>query len=128
MERISVLLLGLLGLESFDFDLKIVNDYLISGVNQEFLGCVGPTNVLSFPHFESPDLSDSNYLGEIVLSVDTLSREVRLYGQKSEEHTVRLLAHALLHLAGYGHGPEMFSLTENAVDSIASAFRGEIVV
>ena len=117
------MLLDTLGLIGFDFDLKIVNDAAIAEVNEEFLGCVGPTNVLSFPFSETPDLNENNFLGEIVLSVDTLARETRLYGQLPEEHTVRLLAHAMLHLAGYDHGEEMYSLTDTAVDSVAPLFR-----
>ncbi|CCO24680.1 putative rRNA maturation factor [Maridesulfovibrio hydrothermalis AM13 = DSM 14728] len=121
------LLLETLGLSGFDFELKIVNDAAIAEINEEFLGCVGPTNVLSFPFSETPDLKQNNFLGEIVLSVDTLSRETRLYGQLPQEHTVRLLAHALLHLAGYDHGPEMYSLTDNAVESVAPVFRQRTV-
>ncbi|WP_415713052.1 rRNA maturation RNase YbeY [Maridesulfovibrio sp.] len=121
--HIADMLLEVLGVEGFDFDLKIVNDAAIAEVNEEFLGCVGPTNVLSFPFSDAPDLEKNNFLGEIVLSVDTLVRETRLYGQQPEEHTVRLLAHAMLHLAGYDHGPEMYSLTDTAVESVAPVFR-----
>ncbi|TIH19910.1 rRNA maturation RNase YbeY [Marinifilum sp. JC120] len=121
------MLLEVLGAAGFDFDLKIVDDAAIAEVNEEFLGCVGPTNVLSFPFSETPDLGKNNFLGEIVLSVDTLVRETRLYGQQPEEHTVRLLAHAMLHLAGYDHGPEMYSLTDTAVESVAPVFRQRIL-
>ncbi|WP_239061032.1 rRNA maturation RNase YbeY [Desulfovibrio sp. JC022] len=121
------MLLEVLGAAGFDFDLKIVNDAAIAEVNEEFLGCVGPTNVLSFPFSETPDLEENSFLGEIVLSVDTLVRETRLYGQQPEEHTVRLLAHAMLHLAGYDHGPEMYSLTDSAVESVAPVFRQRIL-
>ncbi|WP_320175746.1 rRNA maturation RNase YbeY [Maridesulfovibrio sp.] len=125
--RMADLLLNVLGLEGFDFDLKIVNDAAIAEVNEEFLGCVGPTNVLSFPFSETPDLEKNSFLGEIVLSVDTLARETRLYGQQPEEHTVRLLAHALLHLAGYDHGLEMYALTDTAVDSVSPEVRQRIL-
>ncbi|WP_320008963.1 rRNA maturation RNase YbeY [Maridesulfovibrio sp.] len=125
--RMGDMLLEVLGVEGFDFDLKIVNDAAIAEVNEEFLGCVGPTNVLSFPFSETPDLETNSFLGEIVLSVDTLARETRLYGQQPEEHTVRLIAHALLHLAGFDHGPEMYSLTDTAVESVAPVFRQRIL-
>lgn len=123
LQQMASMLLDVLGVEGFDFDLKIVNDAAIAVINQDFLGCVGPTNVLSFPFSENPDLAENTFLGEIVLSVDTLVRETRLYGQLPEEHTVRLLAHAMLHLAGYDHGPEMYSLTDKAVESVAPLFR-----
>lgn len=123
LQRMADMLLQVLGIEGFDFDLKIVDDAAIAEVNEEFLGCVGPTNVLSFPFSETPDLEKNKFLGEIVLSVDTLVREAHLYGQQPEEHTVRLFAHALLHLAGYDHGTEMYSLTDLAVESVAPVFR-----
>lgn len=123
LQQMSAMILEQLGLSSFDFDLKIVNDAAIAAINEEFLGCVGPTNVLSFPFSETPDPDVNEFLGEIVLSVDTLVRETRLYGQLPEEHTVRLLTHAVLHLAGYDHGPEMFSLTDQTVQSVAPEFR-----
>lgn len=122
----SEMLLDVLDLSSFDFELKIVNDAAIAVINEEFLGCVGPTNVLSFPFSETPDPEVNIFLGEIVLSVNTLARETRLYGQLPEEHTVRLLAHAMLHLAGYDHGQEMYSLTDKAVEAVAPEFRQRI--
>ncbi len=121
------LLLKSLNIEGFDFDLKITDDSAIAEINQDFLGCVGPTNVLSFPFSETPDLATNKYLGEIVLSVDTLARETRLYAQVPEEHMIRLLAHALLHLAGYDHGQEMYALTDAAVESVAPIFRQRMV-
>lgn len=118
-------ILQALGLEGSHFALKLVDDGEVARLNAEFLGCTGPTNVLSFPAVEYtvdtedealPD--DEGYLGEIALSVDTLAREVRLYGQEPREHLVRLLAHAVLHLAGYDHGEEMEDLTDLAVGAI----------
>lgn len=107
-------ILTALGHEDAWFSLQLVDDHIIATVNAEFLGCTGPTNVLSFPAAENgPD--DDGFLGEIVLSVDTLEREVHLYGQDEREHLARLLAHAVLHLAGYDHGEEMDSLTDLAV-------------
>lgn len=107
------------GLETLEFGLRIVDDGRIAKVNQAYMNCVGPTNVLSFPSSEDGKGDDSGNLGEIVLSVDTLNRETHLYGQEPEEHFVRLLTHALLHLMGYDHSPEMFSITDSAVDSVA---------
>ncbi|MEF2231982.1 MAG: rRNA maturation RNase YbeY [Pseudodesulfovibrio sp.] len=96
---------------------KLVDDREIARLNREFLGCDGPTNVLSFPAWEEggePDEDGS--LGEIALSVDALGRETDLYGQPPVAHLARLLAHGFLHLAGYDHGDAMYGLTDAAVD------------
>ncbi len=84
-------------------DLTITCDAEISAYNERFLGCAGPTNILSFP-------AGGDDLGSLVLSADTLLRECRLYGQPPREHSVRLLAHGLGHLLGFDHGPEMDGL------------------
>ena len=68
---------------------------------------------LSFPG-EEP-----GWLGDLVLSVDTLARETFLYNQDLHQYTIRLLAHGFLHLLGHDHGLEMDSLTDLAVLSLA---------
>lgn len=84
-------------------DLYLVTDAAMAGANTRHLGCVGPTNVLSFP-------GASGMAGTLLLSLDTLGRECLLYGQQPVEHLLRLLAHGMGHLAGLDHGPEMDAL------------------
>lgn len=100
------------GLDAWELSLRIVDDEEMAELNGRFMGCLGPTNVLSFPGGEG------DWLGDLVLSADTLARESWLYNQDPHEYTVRLLAHGLLHLMGHDHGPEMEALTELAVDSV----------
>jgi len=124
-------LLDVLGLDDCSFDLHLVDDADMARRNAEFMGCVGPTNVLSFPAGEAgpgdvagqglTEAGQGPWLGEVVLSVDTLERETFLYGQPSRAHLVRLLAHAVLHLAGHDHGEVMEALTEQAVDMLDEA-------
>ena len=106
-------LMEVLQLQGRDVEVRLVGDREMAELNLKFLGCHGPTNVLSFPAGE-----DAKELGQIVLSVDTLAREVFLYGQDPQEHMVRLLAHAFLHLAGFDHGEMMDGLTEMAVEEV----------
>ncbi len=115
-----VLILRCLGLQDRDLFLDCVDDSTIAALNETFMGCTGPTNILSFP--ASPDESGT-VLGELALSIDTLSREIHLYGQDPQEHLVRLLAHGILHLAGYDHGETMYSLTEMAVEHVCNGDR-----
>jgi len=124
--ELSVLIevvLDALGLEGRTVSLTLVDDQEIARINEEFLGCSGPTNILSFPaqDGESPSAmpgEDGVFLGDLALSVDTLGREADLYGQPPLEHLARLLAHGILHLAGFDHGDEMFDLTDMAVDRV----------
>lgn len=107
MTALLTRLLEALGL-SGDLNLALVDDAAMADLNRRHLGCSGPTNVLAFPSGEEGSL------GEIALSPAACLREARLYGQDPVLHLARLLAHALLHLAGLDHGPEMEALTEAA--------------
>lgn len=122
LTELSAVIMDSLGLEDDSFMLKLVDDREIARLNAEFMGCVGPTNVLSFPAGEDDDelveTDDPIYLGELALSVDALGREATLYGQPPVAHLARLLAHGILHLAGYDHGDEMYDLTDAAVDRV----------
>jgi len=109
-----------LGLGQAAFELSIVDDESIAELNRNFLGVSGPTNVLSFPGTH-PD--DPGYIGEIALSAPAAYREAVLYGQDPAAHLARLLAHGLLHLAGFDHGEAMEALTEKAVRATARGNR-----
>lgn len=100
------------GLEDWELSLRIVDDREMAELNALHMGCLGPTNVLSFPGGED------GWLGDLVLSAETLARESWLYNQDVHEYTVRLLAHGLLHLMGHDHGPDMDGLTELAVAAV----------
>lgn len=83
--------------------INIISDRDIAKLNRQFMGCNGPTNVLSFP-------DPSSNTGSLFISSDTMLREAFLYGLKPEEYFLRLAAHGLCHLAGLDHGPEMEKL------------------
>lgn len=87
------------GLQKGRIELYLVDDCHIAALNRQFLGCAGPTNIITFP-------SDGGG-GCLFLSLDTLARESWLYGQKGLEHFLRLLAHGFGHLAGLEHGQRM---------------------
>ncbi len=123
-----------LDLTGVELELSLTGDEEIAFLNRRWLGCVGPTNVLSFPHElhepnESQDdeesldaqplgeVSGPEWLGGIALSLETLRREAFLYGLDPTEYAARLLSHAVLHLSGLDHGEEMDVLTEKAVDA-----------
>lgn len=115
-ELVDVILESL-GFSGDSLEIQLVDDREIARLNAEFMDCVGPTNVLSFPAEEEGG-DDGVYLGSLALSVDTLAREVTLYGQPPLLHLARLLTHGILHLAGYDHGDEMYDLTDMAVEQV----------
>lgn len=116
--ELCAVIMEALGLEEHSFELQLVDDGEIALLNKQFMNCVGPTNVLSFPAGEEEGGDDDGSLGSLALSVDTLVREAELYGQPPVAHLARLLAHGILHLAGYDHGDAMYDLTDAAVDRV----------
>ena len=115
LAEIFDVLAGVFAPEMRELSLRIVDDREMAALNKQYMGCLGPTNILSFPSGEP------EFPGDLVLSADTLARETFLYNQDPREYTVRLLAHGLLHLMGYEHGPEMDACTDQAVAVLGAA-------
>lgn len=110
------------GMEAMPLEVTLADDAAIAETNLAYLDCHGPTNILSFPPFGGfgPGLgTGSPGTGLLLLSLDAVGRETLLYGQDLEEHTLRLLAHGMAHLAGYDHGNEM----DTVADTIFAAGR-----
>lgn len=114
LTRVMDAMLSAIKQEDKDVEINLVDDATIADLNASFLQCDGPTNILSFPSTED---ESTQSIGWLALSMDTLERECLLYGQDRTEHALRLIAHGMLHLAGYDHGDEMFALTDIAVDA-----------
>ncbi len=95
-----------------DIDIYITRDNYIMSLNNKFLSCQGPTNVLSFPANARLNVSPEQLPHLLVISVDTLQREAMLYEQDLVDHFIRLMAHGLAHLMGFEHGAAMFELCE----------------
>lgn len=98
--------------------LHLVDDGDMARCNRRYMGCPGPTNVLSFP-------GDTSLPGQLVLSLPTWQRECLLYGQDAREHLLRLLAHGMVHLAGLDHGPEMDALVDACLRAASVSLSSE---
>lgn len=103
------------GIAEAEVDVLLTRDAVMAGYNARFMGCTGPTNVLSFPaapltpvNFVKKNTAQNTRLaGSLIISVDTIRREAKMFSKSACEHTLCLLAHGLGHLAGYEHGQEM---------------------
>ena len=91
LTELVLFLLDSLGLSGDSLSIKLVSDREIARLNEEYMGCGGPTNILSFPASDESGAGESDiggdenefeqgssvFLGELALSVDALSREDR---------------------------------------------------
>lgn len=71
-------------------------------LNQEFLGCDEPTDVLSFPSGESWPGTEA-YLGDIAVSVPKAKSQALLAGHDLLNELSVLTVHGALHLLDYDH-------------------------
>lgn len=75
----------------------LVGDSRIQELNRDFRGFDKPTDVLSFAA-DQPD-----YLGDIVISVETANRQAHRRGSNLRRELKVLTLHGFLHLLGYDH-------------------------
>jgi len=97
--------------------LVLTDDEEIKDLNLKFRGIDSPTDVLSFP------ADESDYLGDIFISVDRLIVQAAEYGHSPEREFAFLLVHGILHLLGYDHENEeaereMFSKQEEILNAL----------
>jgi len=91
--------------EAAEVSLLFSDDARISVLKGAWLGKNVPTNVLSFPAAESgqPHGEGERFLGDIIFSFDTISREAEAEGKTLEAHLSHMIAHGFLHLMGFDH-------------------------
>lgn len=90
--------------EECEASLMLTDDAQIQELNRNWRGKDKPTNVLSFPAFPVvPGDPLPPMLGDIVLAIETISREASLEKKPFEHHLTHLIVHGFLHLLGYDH-------------------------
>lgn len=104
-----------------ELSLALTNDTHIQGLNRDYRQKDRPTNVLSFPAGPTPD--DYPMLGDIVIALETVSREAREKSIDLASHFTHLFLHGFLHLQGYDHetpadAEEMESLEINVLKAL----------
>lgn len=91
-----------------DINFIFTNDKEIQKINNAFRNKNNATNILSFPNYEKEFFSllkSENYfmLGDIVISVDTLLKEILELEISFLDHFDHLIIHSILHLLGFDH-------------------------
>lgn len=102
-----------------EFNVCFVDDREITQLNAAFLGRRRPTDVLSFPWHGSGaphrigtgSAEFANFLGDVVISVETARRNARREGHSTLNEIRWLILHGLLHLLGYAHERDRGEMT-----------------
>ena len=97
-------LLELVDQSSAELSIVLCDDPFIHDLNREYRNIDTPTDVLSFSMNEG-DIQNPHpeVLGDIVISVETASRQAIGAGHCTMDEVTFLLVHGLLHLLGYDH-------------------------
>ena len=93
----------------FSLGLELTNDKKISDLNYAWLGQSKSTDVLSFPIIDETFFGVSNEfieLGDIVISVQTATRQAKDNKTDLFRELRWLATHGLLHLLGWDHSDE----------------------
>jgi probable rRNA maturation factor len=88
------------GGSSADVNIVFVGDRTMLSLNRTFLRHDYQTDVLSFPLSESSGVLE----GEVYVNLDQARRQAREYRATIRSEVSRLVAHGVLHLAGYDDG------------------------
>lgn len=87
--------------------LVLCNNDFITNLNHKYRNKNKATNVLSFPYFSQNELKTNReteiYLGDIIISLEKIIEEAKLYNKDNTAHFIHLLIHGILHLLGYDH-------------------------
>ncbi len=106
------------GRRDYDVALRLCGDAEIRELNHGWRGKNKPTDVLAFAQREAV-AADPSLLGDLVISVDTATRQARR-GLHAE--LLHLASHGLCHLLGYDHRDDA---EERAMNKRAAALRRE---
>jgi len=107
LQRRAIALLRECRVADHELSIRLVDDAEMSWLNEHYRHKNGPTNVLSFPLTDDADNQLSQVsikeLGDIVISVDTATREAKELHQSLHDRLTWLITHGLLHLLGHDH-------------------------
>lgn len=96
--------LGALCHAGSELSVALVDDAEMAELNGRFRGRPRPTDVLSFSLLEGEHSERGGaLLGDVVIAVETASRQARRAGHSLDREVARLLVHGLLHLLGHDH-------------------------
>ena len=85
-----------------ELTVRIVGTEESAELNQAYRHKSGPTNVLSFPFEQIPDV-ELPLLGDLIICAPVVEKEAAEQHKDSENHWAHMVVHGCLHLLGYDH-------------------------
>lgn len=133
LERLVASILEAAGCNGRVLHVTLIDDAEMVAINLSTFGKNRTTNVISYPAADMPG-EDARFLGDVVVSTATASREATAAGMPAADRMVQLIVHGLLHITGYDHvgvSPaerRRMRLAENALyQQVASDTAGTLI-
>ena len=79
------------------------NNSNIKKLNNKFRKKNKPTDILSFPYEKQFNIKKNSYLGDIVISYQSINKPKSLSNLDFKKKTAKIFIHGFLHLLGYDH-------------------------
>ncbi len=82
----------------------LTDDERIADLNETYGDAIGPTDVLSFPAGDSPDVPGmAHYFGDVAISLPRAQTQAAAAGHPLQAELQLLAVHAVLHVLGHDH-------------------------
>jgi len=79
------------------------NNKNIKKLNKKFRNKNKSTDILSFPSEKKFNIKKSSYLGDIVISYESMNKPKTLNNLEFKNKVIKIFIHGFLHLLGYDH-------------------------
>ena len=90
--------------KNWEVSVLFCTDNYIKQLNNRYRGKDEPTDVLSFLQDDKEDITkEIFYAGDIVVSIETITKQAERFKVKVKEELARMLIHGVLHLCGEEH-------------------------
>lgn len=86
-----------------ELSVLLTDDATIQPLNARWRGKDRPTDVLSFSQLEGEAIGQHEVLGDVVISLQTATRQAAERGHDTAQEVRVLLVHGICHLLGYDH-------------------------
>lgn len=104
LESVALTAMTQLDVEHGELSILLTDDAAIHPLNRDWRGKDRPTDVLSFSQVEGEPVPGAPLvLGDVIISLETASRQAAERGHSVQREVEILLVHGIVHLLGYDH-------------------------
>lgn len=104
-----------------------VSQEKIENLNRTYRGKDSVTDILSFGEYTGReaienDENEEMFLGELFFCPDFIKKAAREDGISFEHEMIYVFSHGILHLLGFDHSDEMFSIQDKVTENLVLKF------